>query len=151
MKKKIISKKEKPYYNKTHDLSCSTRSIARVFADLSEQKKILGHTLWENLHNSCQDRRCTGPKFRRFKGATLASLTTSVTDMSIVGEGDLLKFKTTFILFVQKYFMLLTIISTVSQVHKIICPSCGDSPTMELGISCAKLPDQKDQSPESRK
>ncbi|KAL4299788.1 hypothetical protein AHAS_Ahas17G0135900 [Arachis hypogaea] len=31
------------------------------------------------------------------------------------------------------------------------CPSCGDSLTMELGVSCAELLDQGDQNPESRK
>ncbi|KAL4320538.1 hypothetical protein AHAS_Ahas14G0020500 [Arachis hypogaea] len=41
MKKKTSSKQEKPHYNKTHDLRCLTRSIARVFANLSEQKKAI--------------------------------------------------------------------------------------------------------------
>ncbi|KAL4350161.1 uncharacterized protein DS421_10g298110 [Arachis hypogaea] len=41
MKKITISKKEKPHYNKTHDLRCSTRSIARVFIELSERKKAI--------------------------------------------------------------------------------------------------------------
>ncbi|KAL4293747.1 hypothetical protein AHAS_Ahas18G0159000 [Arachis hypogaea] len=35
-----------------------------------------------------------------FKGATLASLTKSVIDMSVEGEENLLKFKTTFIIFI---------------------------------------------------
>ncbi|KAL4390531.1 hypothetical protein AHAS_Ahas03G0154400 [Arachis hypogaea] len=53
-----------------------------------------------------------------FKGATLASLTKSVIDMSVEGEENLLKFKKTSIIFVQKCFLLPTIVSKVSQVHK---------------------------------
>ncbi|KAL4373063.1 hypothetical protein AHAS_Ahas05G0044300 [Arachis hypogaea] len=53
-----------------------------------------------------------------FKGATLASLTKSVIEMSVEGEENHLKFKRTFVVFIQKCFLLLTTISTVSPIHK---------------------------------
>ncbi|QHN94026.1 uncharacterized protein DS421_17g597750 [Arachis hypogaea] len=53
-----------------------------------------------------------------FKCATLASLTKSVIDMSIEGEENRLKFKRTFVLFVQKCFLLPTTVSTISPIHK---------------------------------
>ncbi|KAL4350162.1 hypothetical protein AHAS_Ahas10G0114400 [Arachis hypogaea] len=43
-----------------------------------------------------------------FKGATLVSLTKSMIDMSVEGEENLLKFKTTFIVFIHKCFLLPT-------------------------------------------
>ncbi|KAL4345125.1 hypothetical protein AHAS_Ahas11G0247100 [Arachis hypogaea] len=43
-----------------------------------------------------------------FKGATLASLTKSTIDMSVEREKNLLKFKRTFVVFVQKCFLLPT-------------------------------------------
>ncbi|KAL4398045.1 hypothetical protein AHAS_Ahas01G0252600 [Arachis hypogaea] len=168
--------KEKPHYNKTHDLICSTRSIARVFAELSEQKKVtieemefgaLRHIpklkvlhkllkeliLCFDLYHGFLDTRygkiyITPAKIGDalglisgrdnfsekvaynklneqqkeiadcFKGATLAFLTKSVTDMSVEGDENLLKFKMTFILFVQKCFLLSTTTSTVSLVQK---------------------------------
>ncbi|KAL4394303.1 hypothetical protein AHAS_Ahas02G0138500 [Arachis hypogaea] len=150
MKKMTISKKEKRHYNKTYDLRCSTRSIARVFAELSEEKKtiieemefgalryipelnishkllrklILCFDLYHGSLDTCYGKiyithakiGCTGPKFRR---CYFGVLTKSVMDMSVEGEGNLLKFKMTFIVFIQKCFLLLTIVSTVSPVHK---------------------------------
>ncbi|RYQ99166.1 hypothetical protein Ahy_B07g087055 [Arachis hypogaea] len=53
-----------------------------------------------------------------FKGATLASLTKYVIDMSVEGEENLLKFKRTFVVFIQKCFSLPTTVSTISSVHK---------------------------------
>ncbi|RYR76390.1 hypothetical protein Ahy_A01g000983 [Arachis hypogaea] len=161
---------------KTHDLICSTRSIARVFAELSEQKKVtieemefgaLRHIpklkvlhkllkeliLCFDLYHGFLDTRygkiyITPAKIGDalglisgrdnfsekvaynklneqqkeiadcFKGATLAFLTKSVTDMSVEGDENLLKFKMTFILFVQKCFLLSTTTSTVSLVQK---------------------------------
>ncbi|KAL4366049.1 hypothetical protein AHAS_Ahas07G0167200 [Arachis hypogaea] len=118
-----ISKKEKSPYNKTHDLSCSTRSIAWVFAELSEQKKAIVEEMKFGDHFP---EKVTYSKLNEqqkeivdsFKGAALASLIKSMIDMSVEGEENLLKFKTTFIIFVQKCFLLPTIVSTVSLVHK---------------------------------
>ncbi|QHN81910.1 uncharacterized protein DS421_20g691060 [Arachis hypogaea] len=176
MKKIIIAKKEKPHYNKTHDLSYSTRSIARVFTELGERKKaiveemefgalrhipelnishkllrelILSFDLYHEFLDTCYAKvYITSAKigdalglnsggghfFEKvaysklneqqkeivdsFKSATLASLTKSVIDMSVKGEKNLLKFKTTFLVFVQKCFLLPTIVSIVSPVHK---------------------------------
>ncbi|KAL4365865.1 hypothetical protein AHAS_Ahas07G0148800 [Arachis hypogaea] len=53
-----------------------------------------------------------------FKGATLASLTKSMMEMSVEGEENLLKFKTMFFFFIQKCFLLPTTISIVSPIHK---------------------------------
>ncbi|KAL4390118.1 hypothetical protein AHAS_Ahas03G0113100 [Arachis hypogaea] len=53
-----------------------------------------------------------------FKCATLASLTKSVIDMSVEGEENQVKFKRTFVVFVQKCFLLPTTISMVSPIHK---------------------------------
>ncbi|KAL4276917.1 hypothetical protein AHAS_Ahas20G0255100 [Arachis hypogaea] len=53
-----------------------------------------------------------------FKSATLASLTKSVIEMSVEGEKSLMKFKRTFTVFIQKYFLLPTRISIVSPIHK---------------------------------
>ncbi|KAL4343541.1 hypothetical protein AHAS_Ahas11G0088700 [Arachis hypogaea] len=53
-----------------------------------------------------------------FKGATLASLTKSVIDMSAEEEENWLKFKRTFFIFIQKCFLLPTIVSTVSPIYK---------------------------------
>ncbi|QHO07285.1 uncharacterized protein DS421_14g462310 [Arachis hypogaea] len=39
MKKMMVTKKQKPRYNKTHDLRCQTKVIARVFKNMSQQKK----------------------------------------------------------------------------------------------------------------
>ncbi|RYQ79538.1 hypothetical protein Ahy_Scaffold5g107756 [Arachis hypogaea] len=39
MKKVTVTKKEKPHYNKTHNLRCQTKSIARVFKEMSVEKK----------------------------------------------------------------------------------------------------------------
>ncbi|RYQ85698.1 hypothetical protein Ahy_B10g105287 [Arachis hypogaea] len=53
-----------------------------------------------------------------FKGATLASLTKSVIDMSVEGEENQMKFKRTFVVFVQKCFLLPTTVSIVSPIQK---------------------------------
>ncbi|RYR19329.1 hypothetical protein Ahy_B03g064092 [Arachis hypogaea] len=34
-----VTKKEKPHYNKIHDLRCQTKSIARMLKEMSEEKK----------------------------------------------------------------------------------------------------------------
>ncbi|RYR00877.1 hypothetical protein Ahy_B07g088972 [Arachis hypogaea] len=39
MKKTMVTKKEKPHYNKTHNLRCQTKAIATVFKNLSLEKK----------------------------------------------------------------------------------------------------------------
>ncbi|RYR29235.1 hypothetical protein Ahy_B01g053586 [Arachis hypogaea] len=54
-----------------------------------------------------------------FKGATLASLTKSVLNMSVEGEENQKKFKRTFVVFVQKCILLPTTISTTSPIHKL--------------------------------
>ncbi|KAL4396171.1 hypothetical protein AHAS_Ahas01G0065200 [Arachis hypogaea] len=54
-----------------------------------------------------------------FKSATLASLTKSVLDMSVEGEENRKKFKSNFVVFVQKCFLLLTTVSTTSPIHKL--------------------------------
>ncbi|QHO13749.1 uncharacterized protein DS421_15g518150 [Arachis hypogaea] len=53
-----------------------------------------------------------------FKSATLASLTKYVVDMSVQGEENRQKFKRTFVVFVQKCFLLPTTVSTASPIHK---------------------------------
>ncbi|QHO52480.1 uncharacterized protein DS421_2g39690 [Arachis hypogaea] len=39
MKKTMVTKKEKPRYNKTHDCRCQTKTIATVFKNFSQEKK----------------------------------------------------------------------------------------------------------------
>ncbi|RYR08251.1 hypothetical protein Ahy_B05g075830 [Arachis hypogaea] len=39
MKKIMVTRKQKPRYNKTHDLRCQTKAIARVFKAMSQEKK----------------------------------------------------------------------------------------------------------------
>ncbi|KAL4316152.1 hypothetical protein AHAS_Ahas15G0256500 [Arachis hypogaea] len=39
MKKMMVIRKQKPRYNKTHDLRCQTKAIARVFKAMSHEKK----------------------------------------------------------------------------------------------------------------
>ncbi|QHO24340.1 uncharacterized protein DS421_12g371370 [Arachis hypogaea] len=53
-----------------------------------------------------------------FKSAILASLTKSVLDVSVEGEVNRKKFKSTFVVFVQKYFLLPMTVSTASPIHK---------------------------------
>ncbi|KAL4300800.1 hypothetical protein AHAS_Ahas17G0237100 [Arachis hypogaea] len=53
-----------------------------------------------------------------FKSATLASLTKSVLDMSVEGEENRKKFKRTFVVFIQKCFLLPMTVSTASPIHK---------------------------------
>ncbi|KAL4380698.1 hypothetical protein AHAS_Ahas04G0059500 [Arachis hypogaea] len=45
MTKKTISKKEKPLYDKIHDLGCSTRTIAIVFTNMSNRKKAIAEEM----------------------------------------------------------------------------------------------------------
>ncbi|RYR43690.1 hypothetical protein Ahy_A08g040099 [Arachis hypogaea] len=92
MTKKTISKKEKPLY----DGDNFPEKV--VYNKLNkEQKEIVDN----------------------FKGVTLASLLTKpVLEISVEGEENLLKFKRTFIIFIQKFFLLPIAISTVSPIHK---------------------------------
>ncbi|KAL4294567.1 hypothetical protein AHAS_Ahas18G0241000 [Arachis hypogaea] len=53
-----------------------------------------------------------------FKSAALASLTKSLLGISVEGEENRKKFKSTFVVFVQNYFLLPTTVSTTSPIHK---------------------------------
>ncbi|RYQ99178.1 hypothetical protein Ahy_B07g087068 [Arachis hypogaea] len=55
----------------------------------------------------------------RLKCVTLASLTKSVLDMSVEGEENRQKFRRTFVVFVQKCFLLPTTVSMASPIHKL--------------------------------
>ncbi|XLT91150.1 hypothetical protein HN873_012825, partial [Arachis hypogaea] len=54
----------------------------------------------------------------KLKCVTLASLTKSVLDMSVEGEENRQKFWRTFVVFIQKYFLLPTTVSMASLIHK---------------------------------
>ncbi|QHO28454.1 uncharacterized protein [Arachis hypogaea] len=153
MKKMMVTKKEKPYYNKNHDLRCQTKAIARVFKEMSQENKNIveemrfgglahvpemnvSHKLLRELIRCYDDYHgyfdilygriyITPAKIRdalvinyggdgfsekveynklteeqkgtidNFKGATLASLTKFVLDMSIEEEENRQKFKRT--------------------------------------------------------
>ncbi|QHN98230.1 uncharacterized protein DS421_18g634220 [Arachis hypogaea] len=165
---------------KTHDLRCQTKAIARVFKAMSQKKKdiveemrfgTLSHVLEMNVSHSllrelvaCYDEyygyldilygkiSITPDKvaatlginhddrfpekvecgrlneadkeiINSFKSAALASLTKSVIDMSVEGEENRQKFRRTFVVFVQKCFLLPTMVSTASPIHKppVLC------------------------------
>ncbi|KAL4374809.1 hypothetical protein AHAS_Ahas05G0218900 [Arachis hypogaea] len=52
-----------------------------------------------------------------FKGCTLSQLTKSLIDMSVDGLKNQLKFKRTFILFIQKCYLLPTTINKIFPIH----------------------------------
>ncbi|KAL4398609.1 hypothetical protein AHAS_Ahas01G0309000 [Arachis hypogaea] len=112
------------FSKKNHDLRCLTRSIARMFAELSVEKKTIVEEMGfgeDHFPEKVEYNKVNEQQKKivdSFKGATLASLTKSVIDMSVEGEENLLKFKTTFVVFVQNCFLLPTTVSTVSPVHK---------------------------------
>ncbi|RYR19785.1 hypothetical protein Ahy_B03g064676 [Arachis hypogaea] len=186
MKKTMVTKKEKPRYNKAHDLRCQTKTIARVFKAMSQEKKYIveemrfaaleqvpemnvSHSLLRELiafyddyygclntlhgkiyitpdkvaallginHRVIHFPPCAyfGDLFPEnvnygrlneadkqiidgFKCVTLASLTKSVLDMSVEGEKNRQKFQRTFVIFVQKCFLLPTTVSMASPIHK---------------------------------
>ncbi|QHN83146.1 uncharacterized protein DS421_20g702110 [Arachis hypogaea] len=170
MKKTMVTKKEMPRYNKTHDCRCQTKTIAIVVKNLSQEKKdiveemgfgALAHVLEMNVshallrelidcyneylgylktlhgkiyitprkiaavlrinHTSVEYGRLNEVDktiFDSLKCVTLASLTKSVLDMSVEGEENWRKFRRTFVVFVQKYFLLPTTVSMASPIHK---------------------------------
>ncbi|KAL4305564.1 hypothetical protein AHAS_Ahas16G0090900 [Arachis hypogaea] len=54
---------------------------------------------------------------RSFQGKTLSQLSTSMMEMSVDREKNWLKFKKTFILYIQMSFLLLTTVNKLSLVH----------------------------------
>ncbi|KAL4316121.1 uncharacterized protein DS421_15g506660 [Arachis hypogaea] len=56
--------------------------------------------------------------FDSLKCVTLGSLTKSVLDMSVEGEENRQKFRKTFVVFIQKCFLLPTTVSMASPIHK---------------------------------
>ncbi|XLT24127.1 hypothetical protein HN873_055419, partial [Arachis hypogaea] len=54
-----------------------------------------------------------------FKCVTLVSLTKPILDMSVKGEENRQKFRRTFVIFVQKCFLLSTTVSMASPIHKL--------------------------------
>ncbi|RYQ88928.1 hypothetical protein Ahy_B09g095830 [Arachis hypogaea] len=176
MKKTMVTKKDKPRYNKTHDCIFQTKAIATMFKNLNQEKKdiveemgfgALAHVPEMNVSHAllrelidCYDEyhRCLKtlhdkiyitpckiaatlginhgrnrfPEkveygklneadkaiFDSLKCVTLASLTKSVLDMSVEGEENQKKFQRTFVVFVQKYFLLPTMVSMASPIHK---------------------------------
>ncbi|RYR75524.1 hypothetical protein Ahy_A01g000066 [Arachis hypogaea] len=175
--KTLVTKKEKPHYNKTHDCRWQTKAIATVFRDMSQEKKdivkkmgfgVLAHvpemnvshallrelidcyddtkgclkTLQEKIYitprkvaaalginngENCFDENVDYTKlnledkaiFDSVKNISLATLTRNVLDMSIEGEENWQKFKRTFVVFIQKRFLLPTTISVASSIHKL--------------------------------
>ncbi|RYR07571.1 hypothetical protein Ahy_B05g074951 [Arachis hypogaea] len=56
--------------------------------------------------------------FDSVKNIFLATLTRNVLDMSVEGEENRKKFKRTFVVFIQKCFLLPTMVSVASPIHK---------------------------------
>ncbi|XP_020967474.1 uncharacterized protein LOC110266798 [Arachis ipaensis] len=56
--------------------------------------------------------------FDSVKNILLATLARNVLDMSVEGEENQKKFKRTFVVFIQKYFLLPTTVSVASPIHK---------------------------------
>ncbi|RYR54149.1 hypothetical protein Ahy_A06g029401 [Arachis hypogaea] len=165
MKKTMVTKKEKPRYNKTHDCRCQTKLIATVFKAMSQEKKdiveemgfgMLAHVLEMNVSHillreliDCYDdyngflntlhrkiyitpdkydglNEADKQTIDGFKCVTLASLTKSVLNISVEGEENRQIFRRTFVVFIQKYFLLPTTVSTASLIHKLPGKSCSE-------------------------
>ncbi|XLT36953.1 hypothetical protein S245_067720, partial [Arachis hypogaea] len=56
--------------------------------------------------------------FDSLKCVTLATLTKSILNMSVEGEKNRQKFRRTFVVFIQKCFLLRTTVSMASAIHK---------------------------------
>ncbi|RYQ83775.1 hypothetical protein Ahy_B10g102608 [Arachis hypogaea] len=133
IKKTMVTKKEKPRYKKTHDLKCQTKAIAKVFKVMSQEKRDIveemGFGALAHDPGNERDRFPEKVDYDRlneadkqiidgFKCVTLASLTKFVLDMSVDGEENRQKFWRTFVVFVQKCFLLPTMVSMASLIHK---------------------------------
>ncbi|RYR31833.1 hypothetical protein Ahy_B01g056754 isoform B [Arachis hypogaea] len=84
----------------------------------------------DNIHNSSEgnlfpekfDYNKLNPTdkkiFDSVKNISLATLVRNVLDMSVEGEDNQKKFKRTFVVFIQKCFLLPTTVSVASPIHK---------------------------------
>ncbi|KAL4274787.1 hypothetical protein AHAS_Ahas20G0042100 [Arachis hypogaea] len=117
-----------------------SHALLRELIDCYDEYHGCMKTLHEkNIHNTCQDSSCAGHKPRRgfpkkvdyrklneedkaifdsLKCVTLATLTKSILNMSVEGEENWQKFCRTFVVFVQKCFLLRTTVSMASAIHK---------------------------------
>ncbi|RYQ97578.1 hypothetical protein Ahy_B08g093659 [Arachis hypogaea] len=134
LKKTMVTKNEKPRYNKTHDCRCQTKAIATVFKNMSQEKRDIvkemgfgasahvpkmniSHALLRELID-CYDEYDGFLKTLQGKIYITPRKTRSVLDISVEGEENRQKFKRNFIVFVQKCFLLPTTVSVASPIHK---------------------------------
>ncbi|RYR05473.1 hypothetical protein Ahy_B06g085340 [Arachis hypogaea] len=133
---------------KTHDLRCSTRSIARVFTELSEEKKTIVEEMGFGAlrripelnvsHKLLRELILCFDLYHRFLDTHYGKIyITSAKIGDALGlnsggdhfpkkvaynklneGGELAEIQDDFIVFVQKCFLLLTTISIISSVHK---------------------------------
>ncbi|KAL4391535.1 hypothetical protein AHAS_Ahas03G0254800 [Arachis hypogaea] len=136
-----VAKKEKSHYNKNHDLRCQTKSISRMLKEMSEEKKniveemkfgALAHILEMNISHKllrelihCYDayHGCLNTLYGKIY-ITLTKIRDALR-INLGGEENWLKFRRTFVIFVQKYFLLPTIgIKAQREGKKLFVDGC---------------------------
>ncbi|RYR52295.1 hypothetical protein Ahy_A06g027226 [Arachis hypogaea] len=101
--------------------SCRKRSTnsSLIFSEMELRKTL---DVYLNRFDEKVDYTKLNPEdkaiFDSVKNTTLATLTRSVLDISVEGEDNWQKFKRTFVVFVEKCFLLPTMVSVASPIHK---------------------------------
>ncbi|KAL4299215.1 hypothetical protein AHAS_Ahas17G0078600 [Arachis hypogaea] len=102
--------------------ACLKTLQGRIYITLRKVAAALGITNGGNRFDYKVDYNNLNPEdkkiFDSVKNIFLATLTRNVLDMSIEGEENQKKFKKTFVVFIQKCFLLLTTVSVASPIHK---------------------------------
>ncbi|RYR21171.1 hypothetical protein Ahy_B03g066438 [Arachis hypogaea] len=130
----MATMKENAHYNKTHYCRCQTKAIATVYREMSQEKKdiaeemgfgALAHVSEMNVSNTLLiellDRFDVERGYLKTLQGTIyitPRKIRNVLDMSVEGEENQKKFKKTFVVFIQKCFLLPTTVSVASPIHK---------------------------------